>query len=297
MLISVFSGCTAHKEPSGEGGAKPRSTVEVTTVHYGAIGDNLELSGTTVYQRHDVVVASIPAYITKVNCYLGKRVSKGDVLYVLMSKERKALGKDAQLIDNSLSDFGIVNLKASATGVISTFDKQQAGDYVLEGTQLCTVGESGSLAIQVNTPYDFISYATPGKTFQFRLADGTMHKAVITTPLTSVNVPAQTQTIIARPMESLFLPESLVVKVLIRKGDASKKQMLPNSCVQSDEMMNSFWVMKLIDDSTAIKVPVTVGNKNDKDIEILSPQFNTSDQIILTGAYGLPDTALITIAK
>lgn len=293
----MLAACTGHKEPADEGGPKPRSAVQVTTVHYGTISDNLELQGTTVYQRHDVVLASIPAYITSINCYLGKRVSKGDVLYVLMSKERKALGRDAQLIDNSLSDFGIVKLRASAPGVISTFDKQQAGDYVLEGTQLCTVGESGSLAIQVNTPYDVVSYTSPGKNCQLRLPDGSVHNAVFTTPLTSVNVPAQTQAILARPLESLFLPESLVVKVLIRKGDATRKQMLPNACVQSDEMLKNFWVMKLINDSTAIKVNVTIGNKNDTSIEILRPQFNTSDQIILNGAYGLPDTALITIAK
>jgi hypothetical protein len=59
-------------------------------------------------------------------------------------------------------------------------------------------------------------------------------------------------------------------------------------------MMKEFWVMKLINDSTAIKIPVTIGNKNSEVIEVLSPQFNLSDKIIKKGNYGLPDTALVS---
>jgi hypothetical protein len=297
ILIFLLGGCGRHSPSSDESEVKPRSTVEVTQVHYGSISDDLELSGNTLYLRKDVITASIPAFITKVNCYLGKRVAKGEVLYILESKERKALGKDARLIDNSFRNFGIVALKAPAAGIISTFDRQQAGDYVLEGTQLCTIAENGSLAVQVNVPYDVVKYTVPGKNCTIRLPDGATYNAIMATPLTSVNISAQTQPILARPAEFLFLPENLIVKVLVRRGGASSKQLLPRSCVQSDEMMKTFWIMKLANDSTAIKVQVTIGNKNDKDIEILTPELGSSDRIVLTGAYGLPDTALVTIAK
>lgn len=297
ILIFVLAGCGGHTPSSDESDIKPKSTVEVTQIHYGSISDNIELSGNTVYLRKDVITASIPAYITKVNCYLGKRVAKGEVLYILESKERKALGKDARLIDNSFRNFGIVGLKAPAAGIISTFDRQQAGDYVLEGTQLCTVAENGSLAVQVNVPYDVVKYTPPGRKCTIRLPDGTSYNAFMATPLTSVNISAQTQAVLAKPADFLFLPENLIVKVLVEKGGASSKQLLPKSCVQSDEMMKSFWIMKLVNDSTAVKVQVTIGNKNDKDIEILTPLLGSADKIVLTGAYGLPDTALVTIAK
>jgi len=98
----ALGGCKGHKESSGEGDVKPRSTVQVTNVHYGSVSDDLELSGNTVYLRRDVVTATIPAFITKVIA-IGEKVTKGEVLYVLESKERKALGRDAQRIDSSLS--------------------------------------------------------------------------------------------------------------------------------------------------------------------------------------------------
>ena len=112
-----------------------------------------------------------------------------------------------------------------------------------------------------------------------------------------MNVTAQTQTILAKSNVNLFLPENMMVKVNIIKGTQSKKQVLPKSCVLSDEMMKDFWVMKLINDSTAIKIPVTVGNKNSERIEIVSPKFEATDKIINKGNYGLPDTALVSILK
>jgi hypothetical protein len=67
--------------------------------------------------------------------------------------------------------------------------------------------------------------------------------------------------------------------------------------VLSDEMMKSFWVMKLQNDSTAIKVPVQTGNKNSREIEIISPVFQSGERIISSGNYGLTDTASIRIVK
>jgi hypothetical protein len=55
--------------------------------------------------------------------------------------------------------------------------------------------------------------------------------------------------------------------------------------------------MKLIDDSTAAKVPVTKGLEINDRIEIVSPKFLTSDKFLLTGNYGLADTARIKIVE
>jgi hypothetical protein len=55
--------------------------------------------------------------------------------------------------------------------------------------------------------------------------------------------------------------------------------------------------MKLINDSVAIKVPVSKGFENNDEVEITDPVFLTSDRIVLSGNYGLPDTALISIIK
>ncbi len=53
--------------------------------------------------------------------------------------------------------------------------------------------------------------------------------------------------------------------------------------------------MKMIDSTTAVKVPVTIGLVTSGQVEITSPILKPSDQILLTGNYGLPDTAKVII--
>ena len=294
-LALILSSCGSKTETQAEQTAAPKTPVEVVSISNGSINDELTLFGTTIYLKRNLVTASIPAFITQVNVKLGDRVNRGDVLYVLQSKESRALGTDVSKIDSTLKNFGIIKVTASATGIITTLDKQQAGDYVLEGTQLCTIAESNDLVFQVNVPYEFTAYAKTGNSCTLILPDNTQHSAIFTKALTAMNVTAQTQTILAKCNENLFLPENMMVKVGISKGTQNKKQVLPKSCVLSDEMMKEFWVMKLINDSTAIKIPITVGNKNSERIEVLSPKFEITVKIISKGNYGLPDTALVSI--
>ena len=58
--------------------------------------------------------------------------------------------------------------------------------------------------------------------------------------------------------------------------------------------METFWVFK-VENGSAVKVPVTIGNKNEDNIEVLSPLFNEKDKIISIGNYGLSDKDLVTI--
>ena len=72
-------------------------------------------------------------------------------------------------------------------------------------------------------------------------------------------------------------------------------QALPKPAVLTDETESTFWVMKLIDSTTAVKVPVVKGLETKDKIEILSPVFKRSDRILVTGNYGLPDTAKVKV--
>jgi hypothetical protein len=55
--------------------------------------------------------------------------------------------------------------------------------------------------------------------------------------------------------------------------------------------------MKMVDSVTAIKVPVVKGIETENRIEILRPQFLPNDKILLSGNYGLPDTAKVKVIK
>jgi hypothetical protein len=72
---------------------------------------------------------------------------------------------------------------------------------------------------------------------------------------------------------------------------------IPKAAVLGNETQTEFWVMKLINDTTAIKVLVTTGIKDRQNIEIISPKFSNQDRILTTGNYGLPDTATVDVKK
>ena len=297
-VVILINSCTpAPQSDIATKESGPKAQVEITQVGEGAIGDDITLFGTTYYLKRNIVTAPIPSFIIGVNVKLGDKVSKGDVLYILQSKESRALGSDVVKIDSTLSGFGIIKVKASASGVISTLDKQQPGDYVLEGGPLCTIAESNDLAFLVNVPYEYTAYAKTGKGCTIILPDNHSYSGSFSTALTAMNVLAQTQTILAMTKQSLFLPENMIVKVIVSKSNDVGKQILPKSAVLTDEMMTEYWVMKVVNDSTAIKVPVKIGNRNSQNVEIISPKFTLSDRIISSGSYGLPDTALISISK
>ena len=55
--------------------------------------------------------------------------------------------------------------------------------------------------------------------------------------------------------------------------------------------------MKMINDTTAVKVPVKKGIESGDKVEIVSPEFSAKDKIVVNGNYGLADTALVIIQK
>jgi len=61
--------------------------------------------------------------------------------------------------------------------------------------------------------------------------------------------------------------------------------------------MENFWVMKLINDTMAVKTVIKSGIVEGSKIEILSPLFAPGDRIIYKGNYGLRDSAYVTIIQ
>ncbi|ADB42899.1 MULTISPECIES: efflux RND transporter periplasmic adaptor subunit [Spirosoma] len=295
-LLVALASCSSSEQTNStttQDQISPCTPVTVQSIERGGISNSLTLFGTTLYLRRNAVTAPVAAFIAKVYISLGQRVKAGQPLYQLETKERRALGNLSVGGDSAL--LGRIIVKASSGGLISTFDKQQTGDYVLEGTQLCTIAEDNALAVQVNVPYEYQALAKPGRRCRVRLPDGRALTAIFQTPLTTVNALAQTQSVLARMTSSVPLPENLTVQVDVTSQANAQAQLLPKAAILSDEMLQHFWVMRLINDSIAVKVPVQLGEKTTTTVEVKSPIFGTGDRIITEGNYGLPDTARVQI--
>ena len=53
--------------------------------------------------------------------------------------------------------------------------------------------------------------------------------------------------------------------------------------------------MQLINDTTAVRVDITLGNKNRDKVEVKSPIFSIDAKFLISGNYGLPDTAYVKV--
>jgi len=130
---------------------------------------------------------------------------------------------------------------------------------------------------------------------QLHLADSTILEGYIQSALPTVDSIAQTQRYIIKVKTDKLIPENLIAKVQLIKQQVANATLLAKPAVLSNEEQTEFYIMQLINDSTAVKTNIKKGIESGNDIQILEPALNDSDKIILTGNYGLNDTAKIKI--
>jgi multidrug efflux pump subunit AcrA (membrane-fusion protein) len=127
------------------------------------------------------------------------------------------------------------------------------------------------------------------------LPDGTKLNGVVGPVMPTVDSASQTQSVVIRVNNASAIPENLIAKVRIVKTAKANTQSLPKTALLTDETESDFWVMKLIDSATAVKVSVRKGIETKDRVEILEPVFSPGDKILVTGNYGLPDTAKVKV--
>ena len=286
-----------NKTEEGQSEIKSAAQVKITNVSYKNMEDQVTLTATSIYLQRSQVTAPVAGYITHVYLKYGDAVKKGQTLYDIETKERTALGNNAINEDSTLKNFGKLTIKAPSGGMITTIERQKAGEYVMEGNPLCNITQSGDLAFQLNVPYEYHALVEHSNYCKLVLPDKSQIQARIVKALSSLNASAQTQMYLVKPMQNVFLPEGLVASVLLTTSSRPNTQVLPKEAVLSDELMKNFWIMKLLNDSIAVKVDIKLGIKNADKVEILSPKLNITDRILSEGNFGLADTASVKIIK
>ena len=104
-----------------------------------------------------------------------------------------------------------------------------------------------------------------------------------------MDMSSQTVNYIVRTNTELILPENLIAKINIIINVSRHSSTLPKAAVLTNETQSEYWIMKLINDSTAVKVLIQKGIETSDKVEILSPKLDAVDRILLIGNYGLPN--------
>jgi len=300
FLFLLFAFSCKHKEAAADEEAvapeEVRTPVTITSVETASLDDYVELNATSSYRQSNFIKASANGYLRSVNVKLGQMINRGQTAFTLQTKEAHALGNTINELDPSFHFSGIINIKAAAGGYIQSLD-HQVGDYVQDGEQLAVLADAKSFGFILNLPYELRPYVSAGKTLQVDLPDGSHLNGVVANILPNVDSASQTQNVLIRVAAPATIPQNLIAKVRIVKAQRTNTTSLPKQAVLTDESQTSFWVMKMIDSVTAVKVPIIKGLETKDRVEILRPQFSPADKILLTGNYGLPDTARVKIVK
>ena len=297
FVLVLLASCTMHNvADETENPLQAITPVQITSPIHGAMSDYISLNATSGFLRKETIKSTANGYISDVRISLGDNVRRGDTLFLLKTKEAKALDNLGSIQNSKLGFTGKIPVLSTKDGIVSII-MHQKGDYVQDGDQLATVAEQNSLVFLIDAPFEFHKYLSKNKSCKILLPDGSQLDAVIQSDLPVMDINNQTQNFVIKPVKGDNLPEGLIARVKVETEKKDNTQLLPIAAVLTDEKEENFWVMKLISDSVAVKVPVTIGMQNDENKEILAPAFSPSDRIILSGNYGLPDTAKIKILK
>lgn len=296
VSLTFLVGCGADSAATSEPNPDAGIPVTVTSISVGPLTESIELNATSAFQLKTFIKANATGYLQLVNAQLGSYINKGQQVFAIKTKEAEALGNTVNVLDSSFRFSGMVPIKSPGSGYVTTLN-YRAGDYVQDGEQLAVISDKNSFVFLLDLPYELKPFLAGNKNVIIKLPDGTQLNGYIASLMPTVDAVSQTQGIVIKIKSNQQIPEGLIAKVTLVKKSKSNAVSLPKEAVLTDEVQGEFWVMKLIDSVTAVKVPVKKGLENKSNVEILSPAFSINDKILLTGNYGLTDTAKVAVIQ
>jgi len=296
LFLAILASCKSRNVKSEEEIIDAKTPVTVISTGSEPMEEYIELNATSSFLQKWVVRANATGYLQSANVQLNKYVSSGQTLYTVKTKEAQSIGNSINILDSTFKFTGINSIRANGSGFISLINHQN-GDYVQDGDQLAIITDTKSFVFLLDMPYELRPYIINKKSLEMVLPDGEKLIGTISGNMPTMDAGSQTQSIILRVNTDHSFPENLIAKVKLVKSVKGNAFSLPRPAVLTNETQSEFWVMKMINDSIAAKVPVTKGIETTDRIEIITPLFSATDKILVTGNYGLSDTAKVQIVK
>lgn len=304
LLALLLTGCgslsttdTSSGSQSADSNApNPKTPVDITTVKADSFRVEKTFRGMTYYLTSGDIKSPIAGYVTKVYVKIGDKLQKGTPLFGLETKETYALGGKNYLNDPTLKDIGKLTIRAPDAGLV-TLVQAEENEYVQDGTVLATFSAPDMFVFLIEVPVEQDTAVHVGSVCSIQLPNGRRIGGRIFRTLAIADSLSQTERFVIKPDHPMVLPARLQLAITFTQQQHNQAQSLPKDAVLANELQTEFWVMKLLNDTTAVKVPIKIGLQRETRIEILSPRFKPQDRFVSKGGYGLADKASITINR
>jgi len=288
VLISCKGGTTKETEPDNS------TPVTLTHIQTGSMQEVTELNATSAFRVKTFLKSPVNGYLQAVSIEAGDCVRKGQTLFTLQTKEASSLGNAINPKDSAFRFNGNKSIAAPCAGYITELNFR-TGDYVQDGETLASISDLSSLEFILDLPYSLKSSLSLNKSLILILPGEQKITGTIIAALPTVDMVSQTQRYRIRVAGSTKIPENLIARVQFIRKSVKNAVSLPKEAILTNEVQTAFWIMKMIGKDKAVKVLIEKGIESDDLVEIRSPKLLPTDQILLTGNYGLPDTANVTV--
>ncbi|MDD2476833.1 MAG: HlyD family efflux transporter periplasmic adaptor subunit [Dysgonamonadaceae bacterium] len=297
VILITLAGC--NRKPSDAQNLTDQSLPK-TSVFVGypsdtiVLNDEITLNATATYLLKSDVKANTTGYITSMHIKPADRVRRSQTLFTLQTKEARALGNTINELDPSFRFSGVTSVVSPVTGYVQMLN-HQVGDYVQDGETLATITDENSFGFVMNVPYEYNQLIRNGNPLMVNLPDGRTLAGSISKIMPAVDPVAQTEEVLVK-VKNTDIPENLIANIQLIKSTATGL-CVPKTAVLTNDFQSDFWVMKLINDTTAIKVDISKGLETENWVQVLSDNITMKDRLVTIGNFGMSDTAYVTIQK
>ncbi|MBS2100966.1 efflux RND transporter periplasmic adaptor subunit [Carboxylicivirga linearis] len=292
-FLLVFTSCSQFNTDSD---SETIIHCDVKTIHPRLKNIDLyrEYQGITQFTGHIGIRAKSSGIICSSFVQPGEYVKENQPLFIIKSRESEVL-RSSFHGDEVLSQIADT-IYSSFEGIIDQV-LIQSGDYVQEGDVLAKSVTKESLHVVVSVPVEEDINKIQNNSCSIILPDNRIVCGTIKTMLPIANYNDQTNQFLIYPESEQRWPENVHVKVRIKDKEINKGIFVPVSSVYSNEELTKYWILRVIKDSVAVKVPIQKGIEIDSLIQIISDNISLSDDIVLEGGYGLSDSSYVNIIQ
>ncbi len=293
IMLLIFSACSS-RQPVQDEEVSAKSDVKVSSPVMKQADRLVKYMAVTRYMQGNDIRTQMAGIVRQINCAVAGNIVTNQPVFVIQPQEAAALQKskfNSQIL-KGLSDTVFAHL----SGQIKTLNVQ-VGDFVQAGDVLATCIRANSMRVIVYVPVEKSALVEKVKNCILLLPDGSTVGGRISGKLPAAESQDQTQAYIIEPVKPVSLAENINLTVQFTAEKLQDALFVPESAVLGNEEQTNFWVMKLMNDSTCIKVPVEKGLEQDSLVQVIGASLSPSDRVISEGAYGLADSAKIQVIK
>lgn len=290
-LLLFITGCKVQNR-NNEAVIKPRSNVMVTCPVIKDAEFIEEFQGITRYIQTIEIRAHVTGIVSEVNVLLADKISAKQPLFEIKSRETSLL--ESTHLNSEFIKSAADTVFAYSSGIVNQINVQP-GDFVQEGDLLGSFVDHYSLRIVVSVPLEIDISKIENQPCSILFPDGKMLPGIIGASLPSANEANQTNAFLVKPGKNFPVPENIHVKVMVKTGKVKEGVFLPSGAVYGNEEQSRFWVIKIRNDSIAVRVPVKKGIWVDSLVQVIGTGINISDRFVYKGGYALSDSALVNI--